>query len=158
MPQVHRRQPHYRTARLPPPLPVPHNKSLRLTVKHRPRIDISRELPLGIGKQTHIELFLLLGKEVPPHDDRPRRQPQIVRPLKLCAAEHHPVQQDLELLERRVTRVARFDTVPRNRREDLSGVSAANQQPVPRGRTHLGVPEADMVHRLVFALVTVSPV
>jgi hypothetical protein len=137
------------------PAPAP-PRSPQLTVKHRPSIDISRELSLGICKKTHIELFLLLGKEVPPHDDRPRRQTQIVCSLKLGAAEHHPVQQDLELLECRVTRVARFNTVSRDRREDLSDGLAAIQLPAPRRRTHLGVPETDVVHRLVLALITVS--
>lgn len=150
-----------RPAQLPTPASTPApapTGSPRLTIEHRPRIDISRELPLGIREKTHIELFLLLGKEVPPHDDRPRRQTQIVCPLKLGTAEHHPVQQDLELLECRVTRVARFDTVSRNGREDLSDVFSGNStaRTIMQDTTDLGVPETNMVHRLVLALITVS--
>jgi hypothetical protein len=59
-------------------------------------------------------------------------------PTGVDSPQHHPVQQDLQLFECRVSRSARFDTVPRDRGENLR------------------VPETNMVHGFVSTLVAMS--
>ena len=76
---------------------------------------------------------------------------------RTSAPKHHPVKEDLELLERRVSRTALHDPVFRNWRQNLPDIRFL--QPIHRRTApHLGVPEADMLHRAVLALITMSPV
>lgn len=107
----------------------------RRTVQDRPLVQVRRKLSLGIGEERQIQL-LLLGAEVVSADQHgARRQVEIISPLhlengqhleaidfvgidaNLGATKHHPVQEDLQLLEGR--RSGPNHAILLNRSEDL---------------------------------------
>lgn len=81
------------------------------TVQNSTRIDICREGPLGVREQTLVQLLLGRGEVIASDNDRPGRQPEIVRSLQFGTTKHHSVKEDLQLLESCMARVTLFDTV-----------------------------------------------
>lgn len=70
--------------------------------------------------------------------------------------EHHPVEKDFKLLERRVTRTTLLDTVPRNGRENLRSKSAISG--CFELRTDLSIPKTNMLHWFMSALITIPSI
>jgi len=115
--------------------PRDQGENVGIVVQHRSLVDVRRELPFGTGEQGRIQLFLGRGEVIPSDSDDSRWQSQIIGSLQLCSPQHHSVEEDFELLERRVARVTGFNTILGDRCENLS------------------IPETNMFHGTMTTLV-----
>lgn len=69
------------------------------TVEQCSCIQVGAELPLRIREQASVKLLLLGTEVIPPDDDCPWWQPEVICPLNLGTTKHDPIEQDAKLLE-----------------------------------------------------------